>query len=183
MPLFHKLGALLRKMQPLGDVIGEMIASHRNDGRVKHSVLDEDGQIAGAASDVTNHHPHLSLGIRQNSFSRSERAEHPAIHGDPGCIDAHLQILQSGCSRSDDVRFDLQPVAVHTDGGFDAFLSIHNEAPRNDMHNVFVVRQCNRAGGFNRPGDIPIIDRLSGNSHHPGTIHGRYLRPRERYQG
>ena len=65
-----------RRAQADGQIVGEMIAAHRNGRRMAHHAVAEDDQLRRAAADIEQAAAQFALILREAGFGRSQRLEH-----------------------------------------------------------------------------------------------------------
>ena len=138
--------------------------------------LDVDGQVAGAAADVADHHAHLALGLRQHQLAGGQGGQHPAVHRNAGRLDTLLQVAQRGGGGGHQVSLHLQPIAVHADGRAHPVLPVHHVAARHHVHHLPVEGDGDRAGRFQGTGDVLVADGPPGDPRHPLAVDRHDLR-------
>ena len=102
-----------RRAQPDRQIVGEVIAAHRNGRRVPQHAVAQDHQFRGAAADVQQAAAQFALILREAGFGGSQRLEHRVGHFHAGLVDGDHQILHGRSRGSDQVNVHFQPPADH----------------------------------------------------------------------
>ncbi len=135
----------------MGDILREMVAAHCQHHRMPYVAIDVDRQVGRAAADIAHRHAHLAFLLGQDDFCRGQRIQNEALHFHVRGCHALAQVINRGRGGRDDVRFHFQPGAVHAERGTDALLPVHAEAALDDVHDLAVMRDGDRAGLVERP--------------------------------
>ncbi len=80
---FDRLGQLERHLHPVGDVVGDMVAPHRQHSRVPYRPLDEHGEVGRATADVDDDDAGLAFLGREHRVARRQRIEDEPVDVDP----------------------------------------------------------------------------------------------------
>ena len=92
--------------------------------------LDEDGDVRRAAADVGEHDA-LALLLRlEHRLGAGERRGDQALDLHAGALDALRGVLEHGAQAGDDVRLDVEALAVHAERVGDVVLAVDDEVAR-----------------------------------------------------
>ena len=144
--LLHFLRLGHWQAQAVRDILCEMVAADRKHHRMPYVAIDVDRQVGGATADIANRDAHLPFLLGQHDFRRGQRIQHEALNFHVRGCHALAQVINRGGGGRDDVRFHFQPGAVHAERSTDALLPIHAEAALDDVHDLTVMRNCDRTG-------------------------------------
>src|SRR5271154_4655562 len=115
-----------------GEIVGEMIAAHRNRGGVTDYATREGDHFGGAAADIEQAGAELAFVLREAGFGGSERLENGVVHSHAGAIYGGDNILGGGAGGSDDVDVGLEALADHADRVADVILRVERKFLRQD---------------------------------------------------
>ena len=130
--------------------------------------LDENGDVGRPLTDIHEDDAHLLLRLRQDGISRRQTGEHQLAHFDAGAGHALRQVLQRGSGAHHHVCLHLQTKTVHAQRIAHAFLPIHDVGTGDDVQQLLVLRQRDRAGRLQYTihivgSDSPVT---AGHAHH-----------------
>src|SRR5271168_1332795 len=131
-----------------GEIVGEMIAAHRNRGGVTDYATREGDHFGGAAADIEQTGAKLAFILREAGFGGGERLEHGVVDADAGAIYGGDDILGGSAGGGDDVDVGLEALADYADGVANVVLRVQRKFLREDVENFAVFRQLHAAGGF-----------------------------------
>ena len=149
------LGDLEARLEPDGDVVGDVVAADRQDARC--GTASRPGTARGRSCPRRCRRPR-----RPSSFSvsdsdrlgRGERVGDELVDLDAGRGDALGQVLDRGRGRRDDVRLDLEAQGAHPERVLDALLAVDGEAAPLDVEHLAVRRDRDGAGDLDRAVDV-----------------------------
>ena len=121
------LRLVLRRAQPHGDVVREVLAADGDDRGVLDGAAVEDGDVRGAAADVDEGDPQLLLVLGQHAQGRGELLEHDVGDVQRALLRATHDVLSARDSARDDVDLGLEAHPAHTEGLLDAVLIVDDE--------------------------------------------------------
>ncbi len=133
-----------RRAQADGEIVGEMIAAHRDGRGVAHHSAGEGDQFGGAAADIEQAGAEFALVLREAGFGGSERLEHRVVHAHAGAIHGGDNILRGGAGGGDDVHVRFEALADHADGVADIVLRVEKKFLRQDVQHFAIFRQAAR---------------------------------------
>ena len=143
----HGLGGLEVTAQTDGEVCGDVVAADRDHARVHDAAAREDGDIAGATTDIDDHDAALDLVLGDHGLGGREHLQHHVVDVEPGLVHDLDDVLYRGVGAGDDVRVDLEAVARHADGVAHALLTVDRELLRQHVHDAPLGRDAHRARG------------------------------------
>ena len=110
---------------------------------------------------------------------RGHLLEHRVAHLDPGAIDAGHEVLDRGRRGGDDVDVRLQPGPGHPDGLGDPALVVEDEFLGQDVQDLAVLRDRDRARGVHHPSQVLARHRpfLPGDRDDPRLLNDRMWPP------
>src|SRR5271154_5801742 len=123
-----------------GEIVGEMIAAHRNRGGVTDYATREGDHFGGAAADIEQTGAELAFVLREAGFGGGERLEHGIVHAHAGAIYGGDDILGGGAGGGDDVDVRFQALADHAEGVADVILRVQRKFLREDVQDFAVFR-------------------------------------------
>src|SRR5579871_505799 len=158
--------------QTVGNIIGDEVATQRQNHRVPDGAFHENSHVSRAAADVQQDDAQVFFAGSQDGFAGGQRLQNQIIDLDLRLLDAFDQVLDGGNGARDNMTFDLQPVARHANRVLDALLSIHQIAARDDVNDLAAAGHFDSPRGFNRPADVAGYDfaRVGRDSNHTSTI-------------
>src|ERR1700690_1723205 len=147
MPLlfFDILGLSDWQAQSMRDILRNMIATNGEHHGVPNIAIHINCEVSCSAADVANCYAHLSFLLGQYNFSGSKRIQHKALDLNSGGADALPQIVHRCGGGCDDMHFHLETIAMHSNRSADALLAVHAKAALDDMNDLSVVWNRNRA--------------------------------------
>ena len=74
----ERLGDLERGLEADRDIVGHVVAAHRQDGRVERRAVVEQREVDGPGPDVRDRDPQLLLRLGQDRLRGGERSSRPA---------------------------------------------------------------------------------------------------------
>src|SRR5690606_33783195 len=144
-----ELFRLLRKYaQPLLYIIGDNVATKRNDRRVPYYVVIKDGYVGSPATDIDEANAGLLFVFTQRCQARCKRFKDEVLDFKTCPANAFVHIVDGIGLSGDDVKIRLQPYARHADWFFDAVFVVdhvvlwhhmNNLASRRNHHPVHVL--------------------------------------------
>src|SRR5437867_6560872 len=143
--LLDVLGVRGRRAQPDRDVVGDVVAAERQDRRVPDGAVAQEGDVGRAAADVDHHDAELFLVVVEHRLGGGEGLEHDVLDGEARAIHRADDVLHRGDGAGHDVHLDLEAHARHADGLEDPVSVVDDEALRQDMDDLAVLGQIDRA--------------------------------------
>ncbi len=134
------LGILGRGTQGHGNVIGHLVAGHRNHRGIADRALGEDGDIGGTTADIHQADAQLHLVIGQYSGGRGQLLENGAVQVDAAATDAFLDVLRRIGGTGHHMHPCLQTDTGHAQWLAHAFLLVDDVVLRQRMQDALVCR-------------------------------------------
>ncbi len=143
-----------RRAQAHRDVVRDLVAGDRDDRGVADRAAREHREVGRAAADVHQAHAELLLVLGQHRVARRELLEHDVLDLEPAALHALDDVLRCALGAGDDVHLGLEPHAGHADRLADAFLRVDDEFLRQDVDDLLVGRDRDRARGVDHAVDV-----------------------------
>ena len=119
-------------------VVGDVVATDRQNGGLEGRTIEEKGQIDRAGPDIGHSHAEVALRFRQHRLSRGERVGDELVDLDVRCLDAFGQVPHSRGRGGHDVGLDLQTDGAHAERILHTLLTVDDEAARKDMQDFAI---------------------------------------------
>src|ERR1700691_3034791 len=149
---FFRFGA--RGAQADGEIIGEMIATYWNCGRVTDDSSGECHHFRGAAANVEQAGTEFAFVLREAGLGGGERLENRVVHAHTRAIYGGDDILRCGAGSGDDVYVRLEALANHADRVADIILRVERKFLGQHVQHFAVFRQLHAAGSFDGAADV-----------------------------
>src|SRR6266545_1833871 len=171
-PLLQVLGVGVRRAQPDGDVVRDVVPAERQDGRVPDGAVAEQRGVGGATADVDQQDAELLLIGRQHGLGRGQRLEHDVLDGEPRSVHRPHHVLHGGHGARHEVDLDFQPHARHAERLADAILIVDDEGLRQSVDDLAVGREVDGLRRLERALDVDGVDlaALAGHRHHAAAV-------------
>ncbi len=108
------------------NVLSDILATKRQGAGVLNGVIDEDGNIRGAAANIHEGNANTALFCGQNSLGRCQRFQNHISHIEAATVTGADDILHSRHSTRHDMDFHLKAHARHAQRVGDAALIVHH---------------------------------------------------------
>jgi hypothetical protein len=145
-------------VQAVGDVLGDAVAAHDNDGGEDVGAFAVDREVGGAAADVDEDDAELALVVVEDGGRAGERLEHDVDDVEAGAVAALDDVLDAGGGGGDDVGADLHADAAHADRVLDLALAVDHVLEREGVDDLAVERDVDRLGLLDHAGDVSLGD-------------------------
>lgn len=83
-------------MHPVGNIVRDVIAAHRDDSRMPHGALDKNRQIGRAAANINHNDAALAFLFSEDGITCRQRIKDEAIHQDARIFRRLRQIIEAG---------------------------------------------------------------------------------------
>src|SRR3989454_107273 len=153
-PLLHVLGGGRWRAEADRDVVRDVVAAERQDGRVPDRAVAEERDVSRSTADVHDDDAELFLVLVQDGVTGGQRLEDDVVHGETRTIHRADEVLDRGHRGGDDVHLDLEAHARHADGIADPLAVVHDEVLGQDVDDLAVLRQVDRARGVHGTLDV-----------------------------
>src|SRR2546422_6233686 len=159
-----------RCAQRHGDVVGDLIAGDRDDGRMADRAFAEHRDVARSAADVYQAHAELLLILGERCERGRKRLQDQIVHLQPAAAHAFDGVLRRRHGAGDDVHLHLQAHAAHAKWFAHAVLAVDDEFLREDVQHLLVGRDGHRARRLDGAIDVDRRHVLVLDRHHPGRV-------------
>src|SRR5437899_7570912 len=153
-PLLHVLGGGRWRAEADRDVVRDVVAAERQDGRVPDRAVTEERDVGRSTADVHDDDAEFLLVLVQDSVTGGQRLEDDVVHGETRTIHRADEVLDRGHRGGDDVHLDLEAHARHADGIADPLAVVHDKVLGQDVDDLAVLRQVDRARGVHGTRDV-----------------------------
>src|SRR5438477_7076552 len=172
------LGFVERRPQSDGDVAGHVVAADRQHGQMPRRALVVDDDRGVARPDVDEADAEVDLLRGEHALARGKPRAHDVFDVEARPMHALDDVLDRGLSSGDDVGLDLEALAGHADRVAHALLPVDRVSARDDVDDLAVGCDADRARGLDHPLDVVLADLSVGprDRHHAGGV----LRPQVR---
>ena len=128
--------------------------------------------VGRPAADVDDEDAELLLVLVQDRLAGRERLEHDVVDGQAGPIHRAHHVMHGRHRAGDDVHLDLEPDARHADRLADPVAVVHDEILRQDVDDLAILRQADRARGLDRALDVRLahLAVLAGDGHDAAAV-------------
>src|SRR6266567_7434884 len=133
-------GGSERRSKPYHKVVREVIPADWKDGCVIDGAVNEDGDVGSSTANVDEHNTLLAFLVLKDGLGACQRFHNKCIHLYADPFDTAGQILHRADGGSDNVRLDIESLAIHADGIADVVLAVHDIISRNYVENISVCR-------------------------------------------
>jgi hypothetical protein len=156
-----------------------MSRAHRQNRRVLHFALGEQGIARGAGADVDEQHSQVALVGGEHGLGGRQRLEDHLRDLDTGPVDASEQRLRPRHLPGDQMDLDLQAAAQHSQGIADATLLVDDELLGDGVQNLAIRRQRRRLRRTEGALDVRFHDLavLARHRHHAARVHAAHVGP------
>ncbi len=158
-------GVARGRAQGHGDIAGDQLAGHRNDGGMADGAPGVDGDVGHAGADVHHRHAELLLVLGEHGVAGRQRVQHQLLDLQAAAAHALEHVFRGSLRPGDDVHVHLQPHAAHAHRLLD-FLAVDDELLRLDQQQALIRRNVHRLGGFDHAGDVGLRDFAVLDGHH-----------------
>ena len=139
------LGVRRRRAQHVRDVLGHLVAGHRQAGGVADRTLHEHRDVGGACAHVDQHHAELAFVRGQHRGARRQRRQDQVVDLQAAALHALADVGGRGLRAHHQVRMHFQAHAGHAHRVADAFLRVvQHVIARHRMQDLLVGRHCHR---------------------------------------
>src|SRR5690606_15989142 len=164
--LLDLLGRLGRGAQRHRDVVGDLLAGDGQHRGMADGALGEHRDVRGAAADVDDGHAQFLFVLVENGVARGELLEDDVVDLEAAAADALDDVLRRAHRAGDDVHLGLHAHAAHADGLADALLAVDDEVLREDVQDLLVVGNGQRARRLDHPLDVAGADLVVADGDH-----------------
>ena len=161
--------AAQRDFQSVGQIVGHVIAAHRQHPGVLDDAVRVDRVIRRAAADVHHQRAHFLLFIGQQRQRRRQPVEHDCLDFQLQALDDANRVLQPVEIAVDHMHVHLQPRAEHAHGIDDPVLVVHLEMLPHGVQYVVLRGQIDRLGVLDDVLDVLLGDVPVGRHHRMGA--------------
>ena len=149
--------------QPHGNVVGQVVAAHRQDEVVPQGVFGKDGQVGDPAAEVDEGHAQFLFFVGEDRFPGGQALQDDAVHFQAGPVGAPENIIERRDGPGDDVDLALQAHPVDAHRVLDAVLAVYQEFLHQGMDDFPVRGDGHGAGGIDDPvhvrrGHLAVLD-------------------------
>src|SRR5712691_111015 len=157
------------------DVARHVVAADRHHSEVSRGALVVNDDRGRTGADVDEAHAQVQLLGRQDPFAAGEPRADDIFDVEARSMHALDDVLDRGLRAGDDVGLDLEPVSGHADRVADAVLSIDRVCAGDDVDDLAVGGDADRARRFDHTLHVVLTDLAVA----PGDGHDahRVLRP------
>ena len=162
-----------------------MVTPQRQHDRVPDGAVAHQRDVRRATADVDHDHAELFLVVEQHRLGRGEGLEHNVLDGEARAIDRAHHVLDRGDGAGHDVHLDLEAHARHADRLAHAVAVVDDEALRQHVDDLAVLRQIDRARGLDHALDVGVAHLvvLAGDPHDTAAVHAADMAPRDPREG
>src|SRR3989338_1020470 len=164
------LGILRRGAQRHRDIVGNLVAGDRDHSGVTDRAAGEHRDVGGAAADIDEAHAQFLFILLEHRLARSQRLQNQLVDLQSAAVDALHDVLHRRHRAADDVHLDVEAHAAHAERLLDTVLAVDAELLFEDVQNLLVARQADRAGRFDHPLDVGGRNLLLLDLHHAARI-------------
>src|SRR6266545_3916265 len=169
------LGLVQRRAQADRDVARDVVAADRQHGHVPRRAVVVDDDVGRPGADLDEAHAELDLLRRQHALARREPGAHHVLDIEARAVHALDHVLDRRLGAGDDVGLDLQAVAGHADGVADPVLAVDGVGARDDVDDLAVRGDADRAARLDHALHVVLTDLVVGMR--DGDDAGRVLAP------
>ena len=110
----EEFGPRDRKPQAHGNVLGDVVASHRQDAAMTDSAVDVDQVVGGAAADIDHKGTVVFLVLVEDDLGAGQRTQHDVLDPQFQGLDAAHRVVDPCFDPVDDVKIgvDLDPLGL-----------------------------------------------------------------------
>ncbi len=144
--------------EPDGDVVRHVRRTHGQDRGMHDAAIGEERDVGRPASDVDQRDAEVQLVVVEDSLSRGQHLDHQVLDTHARLVDTLDDVLHRGQRPGDDVGFDFEPGAGHADRIADPFLTVNDVAAWDDVDDLAIVGNGDRARGVDHAADVLLPD-------------------------
>src|SRR6266581_2808775 len=164
------LGFGSRRAQGHCDIVGDLIAGDRYDGRMADRAFAEHRDVARSAADVDQAHAELFFVLGERGERGRKRLQDQIVYLQAAAAHALDDILRGRHGAGDDVHLDLEPYAAHAERLAHAVLAVDDEFLGEDVQHLLVGRDRHRARRFDGALDVDRRHLLVLDRDHPRRV-------------
>src|SRR6266704_2575375 len=164
------LGFGSRRAQGHRDIVGDLIAGDRYDGRMADRAFAEHRDVARSAADVDQAHAELFFVLGERGERGRKRLQDQIVYLQAAAAHALDDILRGRHGAGDDVHLDLEPYAAHAERLAHAVLAVDDEFLGEDVQHLLVGRDRHRARRFDGALDVDRRHLLVLDRDHPRRV-------------
>src|ERR1700736_182149 len=144
--------------QPDGDIARHVRRAYGQDRGVHHAAVGEERDVGRATADIDQGHAQVQLIVVEDGLGRGQHLHHQVLDAHARLVDTLDNVLHRGQRPGDDVGFDFEPGAGHADRIPDPFLTVDDVAAWDDVDDLAIVGDGDRARGVDHPADVVLPD-------------------------
>src|SRR4029077_19186637 len=160
------------------DVAGDVVAAHRQNGHVTRGAVVVDDHTGRSGPDLHQTNAKLDLLLRQDALACGEAGADDVLDVEACSVNALDHVLHRGLPAGDDGGLDLEAVSGHAHRIAHAVLAVDGVSAWDDVDDLAIGCDADRARGFDHPLDVVLADLVVGSGHRDDA-HG-VLRPHVR---
>ena len=171
----EQLGLVLVAAKPSGQVVGDVLAPHREHHHPADGPGPEDGDVGGAGADIHDRHPALQLHVPEHPLGRGQRLDHHVVDAKPGGMGTAHQGGQVGAGRHHQLGLHRQaatgdPARVPDPGpGIDPVLA------GDQVDHLLALEPRHGPAGLEHPAEVTRAHRPTPRGHRDHRLAGAAL--------